>query len=320
MKQKNTKTKAKKTESTSEKITFIPSDRLRAYTAVEVAEMNIPRPPKYWWVYIVKGRLIMVYGWRGVGKSQFILCLAVGMSTGAKFLGFGPERPLRVVILDGEMDLRTMQIRMNKTNRALGVNPSKNLKIVSPEMFSGAMPSIITLEGQQEIDNALGDQWEVLFIDNYSAFSSGREDSEVWGPCSKWLMKHRRAGRTVIIVHHSGKNGKQRGASNHEDTMDASISISAPPKKSQEEDAFQYILRWEKARHLPHSRTKPMLVTYRKEDGKGSWTKSYDIAADPKHALAIKMSRDGLSQTEISKKLGVNKSTISRWQAEAKSK
>lgn len=292
---------------------FTPSDRLRMYTAVEIAEMCIVEPTQYWGRHFAKGRLIMVYGWRGVGKSHFILCVAISMATGAKFLGYAPEEPLKVVILDGEMDLCTLKKRLVRTNRSLRVEPTHNLRFLSPEMFAGAMPSIINSEGQQEIDEALGEDWDVLIIDNYAAFSSGREDGEAWGPCSKWLMKHRRAGRTVIMVHHSGKNGRQRGASNHEDAMDVSISISAPPKKSVADGALQFVLKWEKSRHLSAAKTRSMLVSYRKNDqGRWRWSKSYDLNYDPSHAKAIEMVRKGLTQTEIARELGVNKSTISR--------
>jgi putative DNA primase/helicase len=296
------------------KQSFKPSKHLVPMSSGKLLSITISRPHKYWGAYIVKGRLVFVYGPRGVGKSHLAMAIAVSMATGHSFLGFKPEKAVRVVILDGEMDLRTLKVRLRRTLAALGAEPTDNLKIVSPEMTTENIPNLNTPSGQAEMEEILGD-FDVLIIDNYAAFSSGREDAEAWAPWARWLMKLRRTGRTAILVHHSGKSGQQRGASNHEDAMDAAISVNQP-KYAATDGSLQLVIRWEKARHLPLSATRPMLAIYRKDDdGKGTWTKGDvdDVTVDPLQIKAIELHAKGMSQTEIGLKLGKNKSTIGRW-------
>lgn len=292
---------------------FRPSDTLKPLSATVFQSLKIRRPRQLWGILIRRGQLGLVFGWRGTGKSTFMLALALAMATGVEFLGFSAKRAAKVVLLDGEMDLHSMQSRVRTVQTSLNVELTDNLKIMSPELFAGVMPKLTTPEGQQEIDKALGEDWDVLIIDNYSSFSSGREDADAWAPWLPWLLRHKRAGRTVIIVHHTGKNGTQRGASNHEDQMDFVMSLR-PPKVASEDDALKFVLSWTKSRHLPPSHTKPFQVAFRQtEAGHFSWIKSNEIDANPQLSEAIRMKAEGKSITDIAKDLGKDKSTISRW-------
>lgn len=292
---------------------FRPSENLRTMGVTVLDRLKIRRPRQLWGILIRLGQLGLIFGWRGTGKSTFLLALALAMATGAEFLGFAAKKAAKVILLDGEMDLHSMQSRVRTVQSSLGVELSDNLKIMSPELFAGVMPKLTTPEGQKEIDRALGDDWDVLIIDNYSSFSSGREDADAWAPWLPWLLRHKRAGRTVIIVHHTGKNGTQRGASNHEDQMDFVMSLR-PPKVSSEDDALKFVISWTKSRHLPASYTKPFQVEFRQtEAGPYSWTKSNEIDASPQLAEAIRMKADGKNLIEIGKALKKDKSTISRW-------
>lgn len=293
---------------------FSPADRLRPVSATRLSKLVFAEPVPYWGRRIEKGRLILISGWRGVGKSHLVMGLAVSMAPGCKFLGLGPAKPVKVIILDGEMDGPTMQTRLRSTVEALGVETPALLKFVSPEFFSGAMPNLATTEGQEEMNEALGSDWDVLVIDNYSSFSPGREDADAWMPWARWFLEHRRAGRTVILVHHTGKNGKQRGASNREDHMDVSISLN-PPHIAPVDGSLQFILRWEKARHLSSDKKQPMLITYSKDDnGRGVWSKSSDIdGSNLLKTKALELHGNGKSMEAIGKLLGRDKATISRW-------
>lgn len=203
---------------------FAPSTSLQPFGSRTLSKLVIPRPTKLLGHYIYSGQLGMVFGWRGIGKSTFVMAMALSMATGKSFLNATPEKKSKVIILDGEMDVYTIQNRLKMISESLDVSLTNRLGITSPEFYSGVMPKLHTPEGQKRIDDELGTDWDVLIVDNYSCFSSGREDAEAWAPWLPWLLSHKRAGRTVIIVHHTGKNGTQRGASNHEDPM---VSVPA---------------------------------------------------------------------------------------------
>jgi putative DNA primase/helicase len=40
-------------------------------------------------------------------------------------------------------------------------------------------------------------------------------DSDAWSPIQQWLLQLRRRGLSVLIVHHAGKPGGQRGSADN---------------------------------------------------------------------------------------------------------
>ena len=50
-------------------------------------------------------------------------------------------------------------------------------------------------------------------------------DADSWVPVQAWALAQRRAGRSVLFVHHAGKSGLQRGTSRKEDVLDTVIAL-----------------------------------------------------------------------------------------------
>ncbi len=296
------------------KAAFSPLEVLEPMGARALSQIVLPNPKKHWGECIVSGRTGMLNAPRGAGKSTFVLGLSLSMAYGSVFLDNKPTNPRRVVILDGEMDLHTMQERLKKQAEALDVDiDDTHLKFISPELFDGIMPNLSTVDGQREIDKAIGSKWDVLFIDNYSAFSeSGREDGESWMPWIRWMLEHKRLGRTVIVIHHTGKNGQQRGSSKHEDALDFSIALKPVPDSKQDGN-LRFIFEWKKSRHLPSDKTRPFLVTYAKTLSGYIWSRGQVEDANEKMVEAKRLQQEGMSRADIAANLSVNKSTVSRW-------
>lgn len=117
----------------------------------------------------------------------------------------------------------------------------------------------------------------------------------------------------MIINHHTGKNGTQRGASNHEDAMDFVMSLREPKVRSHD-DALEFVLFRTKSRHLSRKHTRPFQVCLSKQgDNEYAWTKSLEIDANQLVAEAKRLHAEGKTMTAIAAKLGKDKSTISRW-------
>lgn len=293
---------------------FQPCERMTLIPANELVALSIPPRKKHWGPYIQSNQTGMIYGERGGGKTWQAMGIAIAIATRTEFLGNKPGKARRVNYLDGEMDLVTFQKRMRQICESLGVQPQANLKVFTPESFTDLLPSINTSEGQKLIDKMLGNDWDVLFVDNYSAWSSdGRETAEAWAPFMRWMLGHKRAGRTVIVIHHSGKAGKQRGSSKHEDALDWSINL-LPDKQSTKDGALRFSLVWEKARHLASDQIAPIAVTMRQdEQGVLMWEHQQGTHKDPKIAKAIKLHQQGKGNSEIATELGVDRTTIGRW-------
>jgi putative DNA primase/helicase len=296
------------------KSAFVPYSILKPIGAKTLANAELPKQRRHWHAQIRDSRLGMIYGPRGSGKSTFVISLALSMAHQREFLGHRSGGCRRVIVLDGEMDLKTLQLRTIQAASALKVELDNDLAFVSPELFSVEMPSLATAEGQEKIDDALGSKWDVLFIDNYSAFSAGgREGADSWAPWIRWMLHHKRKGRTVIMVHHSGKNGQQRGSSKHEDALDFVISLK-PLRNAPRDGALRFVFEWAKARHMVSDHTMPFVATFSStDDGAFRWSRSSVEDGDTRHKEAQTMHTSGKSQTEIARTLGVDRSTVSRW-------
>ncbi len=295
---------------------FKPTRVLKLMTASSIVKLKIPPKRQLWGKRIQSGQTGMVYAPRAAGKTFFCLGLATAMSAAVEFLGLASKKPRNVVYLDGEMDLLSVQHRLRVIAQSLGVEIPKNLRLFSPELFTDLLPSINTPEGQAAIDEMIGTDYDVLFIDNYSAFNdSGSENAEAWAPAMRWILDKKRAGKTVIVVHHAGKaSGKQRGTSKHEDALDWMIALTPVPSDDSKSSDLTFVLEWKKSRHLPMSEMQPITATMSTaEDGKLSWHYEDGNPTDPRCEEAVKLKKAGKSNAEIGKKFDVNASTVSRW-------
>lgn len=203
--------------------------------------------------------LAMLYAPRGIGKTFFAMSIANAVAGGnALFAGkngpswFAPKAR-RVLYIDGEMPLHAMKSRQQAIQGGLPFHiPPGNLKYLNPEMQPDfLMPKLSTKAGQQQVD-AILDGIELVVIDNLATLcnGNGREnDTESWQPMQEWILQLRRRGISVLIVHHAGKNGDQRGTSSKEDVLDTVIKLKRPDDYMTE-DGARFVVELTKARGL----------------------------------------------------------------------
>ncbi len=125
-----------------------------------------------------------------------------------------------------------------------------------------------------------------------------------------WLLRLRRKGISVLLVHHAGKGGAQRGTSRHEDVLDISIELRRPDGYVSSEGA-RFEIHFAKARGLFGRDVEPFEVRMEVREGEGlSWTSR---PINDGQAEAVKdLIRGGMSVRAVAKKTGVSKSTVSR--------
>lgn len=260
---------------------------------------------------------MMIVGERGGGKTFLALGLACAMATGTNFLRWKIARPLRVLYVDGEMQFQAMQDRANAIMRGIGKRPAKGyLQLLSADMQECGLPDMAGEDGRffHLIESTLGigteRQMDVLIMDNLSALiQTGDESSgELWNIIKIWLLKLRRAGMTVIFLHHTGKGGQQRGTSKREDDLDITIKIEKP-KGYKQSDGARFGVNFTKHRHFYGDDAEPFEVTY---EGGIFTERACGKSRLELEDRILEMHRDEMSVRAIAAELGMDKSAVHR--------
>ena len=290
-----------------------PKPSYKAVNVLELANHTFMAREAILAPWLLTQSLNMIYAWRGVGKTHVMLGVAFAIATGGEFLGWKADRPRRVIYLDGEMPGASLQSRILAmiADSEVDFDPDY-FRILTPDLQDGVMPDLCTVEGQAAIDDLIDDA-EIIIVDNLSSLarSGGNENStESVEATSSWALRMRQQGRTVIFVHHSGKNGVQRGTSKREDILDVVINLRRPPDYKPSEGA-KFEVHFEKGRDLQGDDAEPFEVALIKDEhGNQTWAMS--TLEDSTFDRVVALAKEGLKQFEIADELGVNKSTVSR--------
>lgn len=282
-------------------------------TAAELLAMELPPREMLLSPILESQSLMMLHAWRGIGKTHVALGIAYALASGGEFLRWRALRPVRVLYVDGEMPGPALKDRTARI--VAGAEKSADpdfLRFVTPDLQpDGVMPNMATAEGQDAIDAVIGDA-EVIVLDNLSCLiRSGKEnEADAWQPVAEWCLRQRARGRTVILIHHSGKNGQQRGTSKREDILDTVIALKRPSDYVPDQVA-RFEVHFEKARALFGQDVSPFEAALETTpDGSQVWTtRGCESAGTDK---MIELAELGLPQSEIARELGVHRSTVLR--------
>ena len=194
--------------------------------------------------------LAMLYAPRGIGKSWLGLSIGLAVASGAPLLRWTVPRPRHVLYVDGEMPLAELQLRLASIKAGMGVAiPNHGFRILAADNTEAGI-NLSSNEGQQALEPHLA-HIDLLILDNLSTLmASGSEGaSDAWLPMQNWLLRLRRMGIAVLLIHHAGVNGRQRGTSRREDALDTVIALRRPVDYSPKEGA-RFEVHIEKARAL----------------------------------------------------------------------
>jgi putative DNA primase/helicase len=257
--------------------------------------------------------LAMLYAARGTGKTHVALGIAFAVATGGEFLRWRAPKPRQVLLIDGEMPAAALQERLSSilASAPAAQSDPANLKIIAGDLIgAGGIGNLAAADIQTELDEWLNGI-DLLVLDNLSSLTAviRDNDAESWGPIQEWLLKLRRRGISVLIVHHAGKGGQQRGTSRREDVLDTSISLRRPADYSPTEGA-KFEVHLEKARGVHGNAAKPFEAKLETRNGLAIWTTRE--LEDANRARVEVLLDDGLSLREIADETGIPKSTVHR--------
>lgn len=305
-----------------------PKSSLRAHvlTADEMKALDVPEREYIVAPFLPTSSLSMIYAERGLGKTWFAMSMCVAISHGNDFLSYEVPKERIVLYIDGEMALYDLKSRVV----ALDPEPNENLFLMPSErLFRHDRPlNVNDPDDQLRIENVIQDLInegrgpDLVVFDNLSSLSAGTDenDNSALDALLTWLVSLRHRQLAILLVHHAGKSGDQRGASRREDLLDTSIKLTKPKKKKGEDDdddeeahdGAHFIVEFVKTRGI---RPNPYELELRltEQDGIMKWLADIgtDATATDKvlRDIALKIPRN---QTELCEMTRRKKSSVSQ--------
>jgi putative DNA primase/helicase len=211
--------------------------------------LNLHIPPREMLLdpILPQSSLAMLYAPRGIGKTLLGLSMGLAVASGGPLFRWSTPKPRRVLYIDGEMPLACLQERLRCIALGLGRGiPNDGFRILAADSVDGG----IDLGSDERSLEPLLSNTDLLILDNLSTLcTTGSETaSDAWVPMQNWLLKLRRRGISVLLIHHAGVNGRQRGTSRREDALDTVIALRRPEDYSPEQGA-RFEIHFEKLRN-----------------------------------------------------------------------
>jgi putative DNA primase/helicase len=286
-----------------------PSSRLRPITLADFLARDLPPRDNILAPWLPAKGLAMLYAQRGLGKTHMSLSLAYAVASGTSLLSWKVPAPRRVLLIDGEMPAATLQYRLAAiVERANGCEPPEAdyLRVLADDLTQDGLPDLSSIEGQAMFAPHL-EGTDLIIVDNISTLcrSGVENDAESWGNVQAWALEQRRAGRSVLFIHHAGKNGGQRGTSKREDVLDTVIELKRPSDYSSE-DGARFEIHFTKARGFTGKDAEPLEAQLTKT----GWI--WRTLEEAKLNEIAQLNSEGMNQRDIAKAVGLSAATVNR--------
>lgn len=237
--------------------------------------------------WLRKGDLSMVYAPPGAGKTWFTLGVAWAVATGSPFgtwNGHGyreDAKPHRVLVMDFEMAIGELQERLRVIKERATPWVSEQAERKGQENLS--VYAITRLEPGQGINDLSrapdcetliekAEPFDLIIIDNLSTSMKADDENNAqsFHELQKALIELRRKGKAVILVHHTNKNGDQRGSSAKTTILNTVLKLTKMQHASG--NSFGVSIEFEKHRSLVGDERSPVDIWVSvNESGEEQW-------------------------------------------------
>ena len=280
-------------------------------------------PLKRYMGFITEKSISLIYAKTGVGKSLLVLCLAFAFTRkDYKEIVIGPwgiTTPGGVLLFDGEMINQDLQKRSIGYAKGYGPEDSVNQLII-------VTTDDLVARGEN-LPNLADEGWrngitqyvrhnphiKIIALDNISSLAPGINENTKhdWDPINQWLLSLRRMGLAVLLIHHAGKSGTDRGHSGRLDNLDNVIALQ---KEDSDNGNLRFTLKFEKARSLEASERKPITLELCKGTGGGFTLQQVasKLVQEEMTKTILKMLAEKVTQKRISEKVGIGQPRVSQ--------
>jgi hypothetical protein len=266
------------------------------------------------------GSLGLLHSKAGVGKTWLLLALGLATSRGMNVLELEVREARPVLYVDGEMVVADMQRRLAALVKPIDEvidHVWQPFHLITPDLQEGGVPKIDTADGQAEILRLVEELKPALVIlDNLSCLTNPEDDNSAssWSMVQELLLALRRRGIAVLVGHHSGKSGEQRGTSRRADILDIVLKLT-PVSEAEADGRTRLTVEFEKGRGLTADEKQPFVACLEEHPAGGlAWSRG--AAAVPVVDRVRQMLADGMSPGEIAAEARVNRSYCYRIQKE----
>lgn len=263
--------------------------------------------------WLPENSIVMIYGARGVGKTMLQLSLGAALGSGTSFLKWPIAAPTGTLYVDGEMPLDELKARITKL---VPSEPAMLQFLTSDTVYQSSQRNLVlTSESMRaELDQLLDTHPEirVLILDNISCLFTGinEDKKQEWEPINAWLLRLRHRGLSIVLVHHAGKGGQQRGTSGREDALDTVIQLSLPADYDPKEGCH-FELCFTKSRSVKGDDVAPLDVKLEELDGRLRWR--YKLVEESRLDKVRRLKQEGVtSPTQIAEEIGISKGYASK--------
>lgn len=227
---------------------------------------------------VPENSITMLYAPTGVGKTWLSMSMAYAVTIGADpfqmegsplAAAWKTARARKVLYIDSEMGENAFKRRLKKIRKIYNPDGKIDDSRFKFKSVNGLLFNLAEYggKGQLYIDRALAQitgnrasdlRGVLLVLDNYSTLSSFLDSGKAWLNFFRWLKELRDRGCSIIVVHHAGKDGDQRGSSTKTATCDNVIKLEVPEK---DYSGIPMLIEIEKGRDLTEFEKAPLLVS-----------------------------------------------------------
>ncbi len=223
------------------------------------AARSMPEPDRLLGDLVTTTTRVFLVGRTGLGKTLLALAFACGMASGQGFLHLRTTRPVKVLVVDGEMPGELIRQRAIDALRRAGIAPEPGKLLIyardMEEQFAeryptiGRMPPLNTEPGRQwmlALISSLGGV-DVVIFDNVMSLIAGDQKDEVpWSDALELVqtLTARRIGQ-LWLDHTGHDSSRQYGSSTKAWRFDA-VGVMAPlPDQQQVRGEVAFTLSFE---------------------------------------------------------------------------
>jgi putative DNA primase/helicase len=274
-------------------------------SAAELAQAALPRRPAILAPILPRAGQGLIYGPAGVGKSFMALGMAYAAATGTRFLRWRATRPHQVVYVDGELGPAELQRRL-----ALFGPPPLTLKFSLAALNPGPLLDLADSDGQQRLMESWGDP-ELVVIDDTSSLSNLFSAADRWHDLQRFLMLQRQWERAVLLVHHANREGRPRGLSRREDSLDFILGLRRPQRWLTGDGAC-FEIHMEKARSVHGTDREPIVACLQDRDW--HWTAAHHAPFE----RGVELLNNGMRVEAMGRALGISRASAFRLRRRAR--